>query len=99
MDWQLLITSLIPVIAGALTSLAMTGLRKVSAWVDAQAAWIKQLIVVLIAFGVTQLGALLGLELPTNALLWDGTIVETVITALLAFGVYNIFPKKDDTTV
>lgn len=99
MDWQTLLIGLIPVFAGAVTSFVMTGLRKVSTWVNAQSSWIKQLIVLLIAFGVTQLSGLLGLQLPADALMWGSDVVNTVITALLSFGVYNIVPSKPTTDV
>ena len=97
MDFSLLLTALLPIVAAALTSTAMNVLKKVSAFVDAQAPVVKQIIVVVLAFAATQIAGVLGIVLSPDLLGWEGDTVNTLITALLSFGLYNIFPKKDST--
>ena len=93
MEFAELLSGLIVVASGVVTTLAVTILRKASTWVDGLPKEAKQAIVLVIAFGVTKLNGLFGLALPVDALAWQADVVNTLITAGLAFGVYNILPK------
>jgi len=93
MEFAELLSGLIVVASGFVTTLAVTVLRKASTWVDGLPKAAKQAIVLVIAFGVTKLNGLLGLALPVDALAWQADMINTAITAGLAFGAYNILPK------
>jgi hypothetical protein len=94
MDFAELISSLILIASGFLTTYVMAGLRKVSAWIDSLSPSAKRAIVAVLAFVVTQVNGLLGLALPIELLTWTGDVVNTLLIALLSFGFYNIIPKK-----
>ena len=94
MEFADLLSGLVAIGSGVLITYAITGLRKASTWVDNLPKKAKQAIVLVIAFGVTQLNGWLGLALPVDALTWSADAVNTLITALLSFGAYNVLPKK-----
>lgn len=90
MELTVLLSGLIAIAAGALTSVGMGLLRKASTYVDGLSATIKQLVVLVIAFGVVQVNGFLGLSLPVDALGFSADALNSLITALLSFGVYNV---------
>ncbi len=98
MEFAELLTGLIAIAAGTLTSVGMGLLRKASTLVDTLPAAAKQGIVLVIAFAVVQANGLLGLNMPVDALGFSADVVNTLITALLSFGVYNV-AKVAKTTV
>ena len=99
MDFAELLSGIIAVVSGAVTSVVMGALQKASTAVAGLPDRLKQAIVLVIAFAVTQLNGWLGLALPVDALTWSADAVNTLVTALLAFGAYNLFGgKKDDPT-
>lgn len=81
-----------PVIVGALVSFAMTGLRKANLFIDGLPAVVKQLVVLVLAFGFQQLAALVGFALPTDVagLLNAPDAVAAVLTALTSMGFYAV---------
>ena len=93
MEFAELLSGLIVIASGVVTTLAVTVLRKASTFVDGLPKEAKQAIVLVIAFGVTWFNGLFGLSLPVDALGWQADVVNTLITAGLAFGAYNILPK------
>lgn len=98
MEFTELLTGLIAIAAGALTSVGMGLLRKASTLVDTLPAAAKQGIVLALAFVVVQANGFLGLDMPVDALGFGADVVNTLITALLSFGVYNV-AKVAKTTV
>lgn len=90
MEFTELLTGLIAIAAGTLTSVGMGLLRKASTLVDTLPAAAKQGLVLVIAFGVVQVNGLLGLDLPVDALGFGADVVNTLITALLSFGVFSV---------
>lgn len=85
-----LLSGVIALGAGALTSVALELAKRVAPIVDKIPVRGKQALVMVIAFGVVKVNALLGLALPVDALGWSADIVNTAITAGLAFGAYNV---------
>src|SRR5690606_9287715 len=77
-----------PAIAGLLTVPILQGIKSVSGWVDSRAPFVKQALGIIIAFGLTKLGALIDVALPAGLSLFDGTHVEAVIAAGIAFAVH-----------
>lgn len=93
-----LIGGLVTIVAGGLTSLVTELLQKWSTFVDGLPDRVKQIIVLALAFGVTKLNTLLGLALPVDVTGWSADIINTLITAGLSFGIYNIFKTKPSVT-
>lgn len=85
-----LLSGLIAIAAGVLTSVGMSALRKASTFVDTLPALAKQGIVLAVAFAVVQVNGLLGLDLPVDALGFSADALNALITALLSFGVYSV---------
>lgn len=79
---------LIATVLALVTSLLMTGLRRVATSVEGLPPVVRTMIVVVLAAAVSWLGGVLGLDLPANPLTWDGTTINTVMTALLAMGLH-----------
>jgi len=77
-----LLAMFVPVLVAALTALAVQYLKKASAFLDQAPAFLKQLAAVGIAFGLTKLGALLGLALPPS--LAQLAAMPEAISALLS---------------
>jgi hypothetical protein len=95
MEFADLIAGLVAIASGGLATFAMTGLSKASLWVESLPKRAKQAIVLVIAFAVTYLEAWLNIPLPVDALHWSGDVLNSVITALLTFGAYNVLPKAE----
>lgn len=83
-----LVGALGPALAGLLTVPILQGIKSVSGFVDRSHAVVKQVAAVVIAFGLTQLGALLGVVLPAELALFDGSSTEALVAAAIAFGVH-----------
>lgn len=77
-----------PVLAGIITVPILQGLKSVSSWLDARNPLVKQLLAVVIAFGLTQLGALLGTTLPGELELFTGDDIQGAVAAGIAFAVH-----------
>lgn len=86
-----------PMIAGLLTVPVLQLLKRVSGLVDRSPAWLKQLLGVVIAYGITQLGAMLELVLPLDLNMFTGETVEALLAAAIAFGVHAGKRAKEAT--
>ncbi len=71
-------------ILGLITTFVMGGFKKVSAWVDAQAPLVKQIIVAGIASIIYLVSKYLNLDLPNDPTTWTDGTVSTLIVAGLA---------------
>ena len=87
--WPLL-AQLLPVIAGIAASITFQYFKKGVAVVDAAPAWVKQLSVVVLAFALTALGKVLGVDLPTDLHAIDATIWTGIISGAIALAVKAI---------
>ncbi len=93
MEFVELLSGLIALASGPLVTVVMSGLRKV-ATVDGLDRQVKQAIVLILAFAVVKLNAVMGLTMPIDAAGWIADILNTFITAGLSFGAYNVFKPK-----
>ncbi|HET7552213.1 MAG TPA: hypothetical protein VFK04_13055 [Gemmatimonadaceae bacterium] len=87
--WPLL-AQLLPVIAGVLASVTFQYFKKGVAIVDAAPAWVKQLSVVVIAFALSALGKVLGVDLPTDLHAIDATVWTGIISGAIALAAHAI---------
>ena len=86
-----LLSALLVLGCGGLITGAMALLKKGSTKVEELPKRAKQAIVLVVAYGVVKLNGLLGLTLPVDALNWSADVVNTLITAGMSYGSYNIF--------
>lgn len=91
----LALSLLLPAIVGPVTFVVMQWLKKVSAWVDAQSPLVKRSAVALIAFALTFLAKVTGVDIPceadTNCLsVLDQDTVKAVVGTALAFGLHSL---------
>lgn len=77
-----------PLIAGLLTVPLTRAITNLVAFLDRAPAPVKQLIALVIAFGLTKLGGLLQLVLPESIELFTGSTTEALIAAAIAYGVH-----------
>lgn len=97
MEFNSLLQALAPLAVALLTVPLMEALQKAVVWLDGQMAFVKQIVVVLIAWVLTQLGGLLDLALPTDLALFTGNDMEAVIAAAVAFAIHAGRKAKGDT--
>jgi len=71
-----------------LTVVVMTGIKRLVAWVDSLAPYAQQIIVVLLAYVFTQLGAWATLPLPTELALFTEVDVSALLNAAMAYGIH-----------
>lgn len=83
-----IIGTILPIIFGVITVPIMNALKKASDWVDARPAWLQQFIVLIIAYILTQIGALAGVKLPTTIGGLDSTAVQTILVWLISQAVH-----------
>ena len=81
-------TELLVVVLGVVTSLIMTGLRKMTTLVDKLPTAARGVIVLLLATPIAWLSGQLGADLPADPLTWDGTVINVILTWLLALGAH-----------
>lgn len=93
-----LIGGTVTIVAGALTSVVTELLQKYSKFIDGLNGRVKQTLVLALAFGVTKVNALLGLTLPVDVTGWSADVINTLITAGVSFGAYNLFKTKTSAT-
>lgn len=86
-----------PAIAGVLTVPILQALKSASDRLDRAPALVKQVLGVLIAFGLTTLGGLLDVTLPGDLALFSGTDVEAAVAAAIAFAVHAGRKAKDNS--
>lgn len=82
------ISELMVLLLGIVTSFAMVALRKMATFLDSVPSTVRSVIVVALSLPVAMLGGALGLELPADPTTWDGTTVNTVLTAVAAMGAH-----------
>lgn len=90
----LALSLLLPAIVGPVTFAVMQALKKVSAWVDAQSPLTKRVAVALIAFLLTLVGKLTGVEVlcapDTDCLAaLDHETIKAMVGAALAFALHG----------
>ena len=89
MDMLLELASLIgPTVAGLLTVPILSGIKRLVTVIDRAPAAVKQVLAILIAFGLTKLGELAQVALPGELSLFTGSDVEALLSAAIAFGVH-----------
>lgn len=75
-------------LVGILTVYVMMGLKWLLRKVDELPAAVQQLMVPFVAYGITWLGTLLNLALPTDLGQWTASTTSAVISAGIAYGVH-----------
>ena len=86
-----LIGSLVALGSGGAVTAIMALLKKASIKVETLNPRVKQAIVLVSSYGVVKLNGLLGLTLPVDVLGWGADSVNTLLTAGISFGSYNVF--------
>lgn len=77
-----------PTLVALLTVPVLAGVKYVVTAIDGWPAPIQQMLAVLVAAGLAQLGALTNLVLPETLQLFTGETVEALLAAAMAFGVH-----------
>jgi len=77
-----------PTVVAILTVPLMRGIKYVVTVVDKLPAWVQQLVTVVLAFGLTQLGALTNMVLPESLHLFTDADVAGLISAGMAFAIH-----------
>jgi len=77
-----------PTVAGLLTVPILDLLKRLVTLIDNAPAAVKQILAVVIAFGLTKLGELLQVAIPGDLALFTGSDVEGLLSAAIAFGVH-----------
>jgi hypothetical protein len=85
----------LPLLVGPLTFAVMQGLKRVSAWVDAQSAFVKRLAVAGIALVLTLLSTLTGVTIPCEAevnclAVLDHDTVKALVGAVVALAMHRL---------
>lgn len=80
--------TLAPLIIGMLTVPVMNTLKKAVVFVDNLSAPVQQIVVVLIAWGLTHLTSLTNVVLPESLHLVTGDHIEALLSAAIAFGIH-----------
>jgi hypothetical protein len=77
-------------IVGIATTFIVQLLRKASGWLDTIPPAVKQLIVVVLAWGLSMLGSFLGITLPTELAGFTETTVQGLLASGFSMGFYTI---------
>lgn len=77
-----------PLIVALLTVPIMNGLKRVVTFIDGTNATVKQILVVIISFGLTQLGELANVALPGELSLFTGDDVGALLSAGIAMAIH-----------
>jgi len=77
-----------PVLVAMLTVPIMGYLKRAAGWIDGLAAGFQQILVVLIAAGLTWLGVMLNVALPTDLSLFAEADVSALLSAAMAYGIH-----------
>lgn len=83
-----LLSLLGPTLVALLTVPIMQGLKSAVTFLDNSPAAVKQIIVVLIAFGLTKLGEFLNLTLPGELTLFTGEDIGALLSAGLSMAIH-----------
>ena len=84
-----------PILIAALTVPIMNGLKRGVTLLDKSPALVKQIVVVLLAVGLSWLGATLNLALPAELSLFSGENVEAILAAAFAMAAHAGKKKTD----
>lgn len=82
---QQILTLAIPIIVGIVTVPIVNLFKQASTWLDKQPDVIKQLLVLLFAYGANLIAQKTGITLPTSIGGFDSASVGTLITTILAY--------------
>jgi hypothetical protein len=82
---QNLIHYIAPAVIAFLTFYLVDLFKGLNSWIDGLPAIAKQLLVLAISYALTQIGALLGITLPTSIAGFDSTSISALLSGLLAF--------------
>lgn len=89
MDIALKMLELIgPTLVAILTVPLLGWVKKVVQIIDAFPPWAQQILAVLMAFGLTQLGTFLNVQLPTELSLFTESSASALLSAAMAFGIH-----------
>lgn len=77
-----------PLVAGLLTVPVLGALKRVAGFIDRTPAAVQQLLGVVVAYVLTQLGTALDVVLPGELSLFTGESTEVLLAAAIAFGVH-----------
>lgn len=88
-----LIMYVVTVVAGSLSGLVTQQLGKLSDIVKNLNEGVRLIVIGLLSFGVLKLGQLVGLTLPANPLGWSPIVVNSVLAAVLGWGVHKTLIK------
>ena len=77
---------LLVILLGTLTSLIMGALKKYTTWINSIHPTWRAVIVGVLAVPIALLAGVLGLNLPADPAMWDGNVINSILTALLAMG-------------
>lgn len=85
-----LITILVPIVIGAATTQLFDLFKRGVTLLDKAPTVVKQVAVAVLAFGLTKLGAMLGIQLSTTDIAGlTATDISTILSALIAFLLHN----------
>lgn len=84
-----------PTIAAVLTVPILNGIKRLVSLIDDAPAVVKQLLAVVIAFGLTKLGGAINVALPTELSLFTGEDVEGLVSAGIAMAIHAGQKKRD----
>lgn len=76
--------------SGGVTTLIMSGIKKLYAKIGELPAGLQQIIVGVIAFGVIKLSTILGIPIPLDPSHWTVDVINSILAALTAFGLHNL---------
>jgi hypothetical protein len=82
---QNIIHYLAPAVIAFLTFYLVDIFKKVSSWIDGLPDIAKQILVLAVSYVLTEVGALLGVTLPTSIGGFDSTSIQALLSGLLAF--------------
>jgi hypothetical protein len=83
-----LATMLVPVLVSILTVPILDGLKRISTAIDGLPGWVKQILAVFVAYGLTQGAALAQLPLPDQLHLVTEVDVQSVLSAIGAWAIH-----------
>lgn len=90
MSWLLeLLAILAPVLVGVLSGLLMQGLKRLSAWLDAQNEWTKRTVLLVLNFGLTKFAAWSGAQVGTDVLALTPEGADVLISTTIAMVLHN----------
>jgi hypothetical protein len=86
-SWKLLVVT---GVVGMISTFIMQGIRKGLAWVDTTHPALKQLIVLLITWGLAFGSKFLGIALPADLAAIDMTTIQAVLASGFSMGFYTV---------